>query len=79
LVGETGSGSIDVGFVSAPDDLDLQAGSGSVNVAVPVGSYRLDLDTGSGSIELVDVTDDPGSPRSIRVRTGSGSVQINGR
>lgn len=79
LVGETGSGSIDVGFVTAPDDLDLQAGSGSVTVTVPVGSYRLDLDTGSGSIELVDVGDDPGSPRSIRVRTGSGSVQVNGR
>jgi hypothetical protein len=78
ITAETGSGSIDLDFASAPEDVDLETGSGSVTIAVPAGSYRLDLDTNSGSTSFSGVTDDPASPRTIRTRTGSGSVRVNG-
>ncbi len=78
LVADTGSGSIDISFSTSPEDLNLEAGSGSVTITVPAGSYDLDLDTGSGGTESTGITDDASSARSIRVRTGSGSIRING-
>ena len=78
LLVDTGSGSIDVRFEAAPGDVELDAGSGSVTVVVPAGSYRLDLDTGSGSTGSSGITDDSTSPRTIRVRTGSGSIRVEG-
>ncbi|MGZ8755350.1 MAG: DUF4097 family beta strand repeat-containing protein [Acidimicrobiia bacterium] len=75
---ETGSGSINLGFGSAPDDLDLVTGSGSITLTVPTGSYRLDLDTNSGRWSSSGITDDAASPRIIRARTGSGSIRVDG-
>lgn len=79
LVVDTGSGSIDLRFETSPDELDVEAGSGSVTVVVPAGSYRLDLDSGSGSTGTSGITDDAGSDRTIRVRTGSGSIRVEGQ
>ena len=78
MVAETGSGSINLGFGTAPDDLDLVTGSGSITLTVPTGSYRLDLDTNSGSSSSSGITEDAASPRTIRARTGSGSIRVNG-
>jgi hypothetical protein len=78
LLVDTGSGSIDVRFETTPGDIELDAGSGSVTVVVPAGSYRLDLDSGSGSTGFSGVTDDANSARTIRVRTGSGSIRVEG-
>jgi hypothetical protein len=79
LLVDTGSGSIDLQFETSPGELDVDAGSGSVTVVVPAGSYRLDLDTGSGSTDFSGITDDTGSDRTIRIRTGSGSIRVEGR
>ncbi len=78
LIGETGSGSIDVHFVAAPDDVELEAGSGSVTLTVPTGSYDLDMDTGSGSTDFSGLTNDSTSPRHLQMRTGSGSIRVIG-
>lgn len=78
LIGETGSGSIDVRFVAAPDDVELEAGSGSVTLTVPTGSYDLDMDTGSGSTDFSGLDDDSASSRHIQMRTGSGSIRVIG-
>ena len=78
LIGETGSGSIDVRFVTAPDEVELEAGSGSVTLTVPTGSYDLDMDTGSGSTDFSGLNNDSASPRHIRMRTGSGSIRVVG-
>ncbi len=74
----TGSGSMNLEFASAPDDVELETGSGSVTIGVPSGSYRLDLDTSSGSTNFTGITDDASSPRSIQATTGSGSIRISG-
>jgi hypothetical protein len=75
---ETGSGSITLGFGSPPDDLVLVTGSGSITLTVPTGSYRLDLDANSGSSSSSGITDDAASSRTIRARTGSGSIRVDG-
>jgi len=78
LVAATGSGSIILAFASSPDDLDLETGSGSVTITVPAGSYRLDLDTSAGSTDSPGISDDASSARTIRIRTGSGSIRVSG-
>jgi nitrite reductase/ring-hydroxylating ferredoxin subunit len=48
---DTGSGSVDLGLLSATPDLDIDTGSGHVSVSVPQDfSARLHLETGSGGI-----------------------------
>ena len=75
VIGNTGSGSLDLDFARAPDDVSLEAGSGDVTVSLPRGSYAVDVTTGSGD-ESVTVTDDPTASDHVRVKTGSGNVEV---
>lgn len=77
VVLRAGSGDIDVGLPSAPDSLDIETGSGDVSVDAPdADQFRLDVDTGSGD-QNVDVPSSPTADQLIKVRTGSGDVEIN--
>jgi hypothetical protein len=73
--GRTGSGSVDLDFVDAPQNVVLDAGSGDVSVRVPQGSYAVGVMTGSGD-QHVGVTNDPNDPDHITVKTGSGDVEV---
>jgi hypothetical protein len=75
LVGETGSGDIEVRFGSTPDDVNLETGSGDGVVWVPTGKYNVTAETGSGE-ERVEVNRDGGSPHKVVVRAGSGDVKV---
>jgi len=72
-----GSGDIDVELPSAPDSLDVETGSGDVSIDAPdADQFRLDVDTGSGD-QNVDVPSSATADQLIKVRTGSGDVEIN--
>lgn len=72
-----GSGDIDVELPSAPDSLDIETGSGDVSIDAPdADQFRLDVDTGSGDQD-VDVPSSATADQLIKVRTGSGDVEIN--
>ena len=59
------------------DSLDIETGSGDVSVDAPdADQFRLDVDTGSGD-QNVDVPSSPTADQLIKVRTGSGDVEIN--
>ena len=71
------SGDIDVELPSAPDSLDVDTGSGDVSIDAPdADQFRLDVDTRSGD-QNVDVPSSPTADQLIKVRTGSGDVEIN--
>jgi hypothetical protein len=72
---ETGSGSISLRFSAAPDHVDVQSGSGDSRVWVPSGAYNVETETGSGDQE-VQVTRDPGAPRTLIVKTGAGDAKV---
>lgn len=78
ITAQTGSGSINLDFAAPPEALELETGSGSITAMVPAGSYRLDLNTNSGSTTASGITEDASSRRTIRARTGSGSIRITG-
>lgn len=79
VVSESGSGDTDLQFAVAPNGVTVDSGSGDVTVDVPSGStYATQVDTGSGS-ERVAISTDPSSARSIRVKTGSGDVDLGYR
>jgi putative adhesin len=86
---QTGSGSVDVRQI-VKADVTVQTGSGSVRLSLPAdAAYTLDAQTGSGSISTSQpltvqgrigrhrVTGTVrGGGQNIRVRTGSGSIDI---
>ncbi|HEU5151844.1 MAG TPA: hypothetical protein VFU19_15195 [Iamia sp.] len=75
-----GAGSVDLGFVTAPEDVEATSGAGSVVVELPPGeaAYRVDADAGAGS-DTVTVKTDQTSDRLIRANAGAGSVQVRYR
>jgi hypothetical protein len=75
--GRSGGGSIDVRFAVAPTLVDVSTGGGGVDVVVPLSAppYAVDAHTGGGSTSVVIPTD-PDAPRSIRARSGGGSIEV---
>ena len=78
VVGHTGSGSMDLEFAAAPDDVALDAGSGDVSVRLPQGTYAVTAETGSGDTE-VGVATNPGAQDRLVVKTGSGDINVTYR
>jgi hypothetical protein len=86
---QTGSGSVEVRQV-ARGDVSVQTGSGSVTLSLPPdAAYTLEAQTGSGSISTAQPLTIQGRTRrnhltgtvrgggnEVRVRTGSGSIDI---
>lgn len=76
VLARAGSGSIQLDLATAPGALDVETGSGDVGIDVPESQrYRLDIETGSGD-QNVDVPSTANAPSTIRVRTGSGDVEL---
>ncbi|MFD9687730.1 DUF4097 family beta strand repeat-containing protein [Kitasatospora sp. NPDC059088] len=74
------SGSVDLTFRSAPQDVKVSTGSGSVTVRVPKDSrYRINGGTGSGSSSIDPALGDAASGRSLEADVGSGSLDIGYR
>lgn len=74
-VAETGSGDVELRYLSVPDDVTVGTGSGTGTVRVPQNTYDVTAKTGSGD-RKIEVTNDPSSPRKIVVRTGSGDAMV---
>ncbi|MCA1188380.1 MULTISPECIES: hypothetical protein [unclassified Saccharopolyspora] len=75
VVAEARTGSIDL-ELTAPRSVRAETGTGTVAVVVPDGAYRVDAAAGLGSQD-VEVATDPGSPRRLDLRTGTGSVRVS--
>jgi hypothetical protein len=73
-----GAGSVDLGFVAPPEDVDASSGAGSVLIWLPTGdeTYRVDADAGAGS-DQVTVKTDQTSDRVVRANAGAGSAEVH--
>lgn len=74
VVASTSSGSISL-ELSDPRSVRADTGSGQIELTVPHHPYSVTAETGSGSTD-VDVTRDSGADRSLRLRTGSGGIDV---
>jgi len=70
----TGSGDIDVVLTDEVERISLETGSGDVSVEAP-GTWDVDVETGSGD-EDIEVPRDGDADRTMRLRTGSGDVEV---
>lgn len=72
-----GAGSVDLGFTTAPEDVEATSGAGSVVVDLPPGdeTYRVDANAGAGD-SVIAVATDPAGDRVIRASAGAGSVEV---
>jgi DUF4097 and DUF4098 domain-containing protein YvlB len=75
VVGEAGSGNIELKYTTAPVSAKIEVGSGDVVLQVPNGAYDVSTDTGSGDAN-VKVKTDGSSPYKISLASGSGDVSV---
>lgn len=75
LIGDIGSGDIEVRFRTAPDEIDVKTGSGDSVIWVPARAYNVTVDTGAGDAQ-VEVERDRSAPHKIVLRTGSGDAKV---
>jgi hypothetical protein len=71
----TDGGVAQLGFVSVPDAVSVDSGGGPAILSVPGGPYAVTADSGGGP-QQVGIATDPAAPRSIRVVSDGGSLQI---
>ena len=73
----TSTGSVEVHFVTAPDDVRADTSTGSVEVVLPAGptTYAVSASTSTGSTD-VNVPVDPASAHRITAHTSTGSVEV---
>jgi len=71
----TGGGDAQIAFSTAPDTVTVGTGGGHAMITVPGGPYALAADTGGG-LESVRIATNPVAPRSIKVSTSGGPLQI---
>ncbi|MGA4990570.1 DUF4097 family beta strand repeat-containing protein [Nonomuraea bangladeshensis] len=74
----TVDGAIDVTFVTAPADLNLESTDGRVTATVPKGSYAVTARSKDGSVDS-EVRNDPKAPAAIVARSGTGNVRVRVR
>jgi hypothetical protein len=74
---QASTGSVELGFVEAPQDVRAGTSTGSVEVVVPADgtAYAVQTDTSVGSTEVA-VPVDSSSSRRIDARTSTGSVEV---
>lgn len=78
LTATTDSGDVEVFTEGVPQGIDVRTGSGDAALDVPGrGEYRVDATTTSGDRD-VQVDGPADAPNWIRVRTGSGDVEVRG-
>ena len=71
----TEGGVAQIGFASAPDAVSVDSGGGPAILSVPGGPYAVTADSG-GAPQLLGIATDPAAPRSIRVVSDGGPLQI---
>lgn len=79
LTVRTGSGDVDTSFATQPSAVKISTDAGDVEVGLPDGSVRYTVDARSdaGKVEnAFGATDDPDA-RLVRVRSGSGDVEVD--
>lgn len=70
------TGTVDLRFDTAPDQVSVEATAGRVTIEVPPGDpYQVRVNTTVG-VERVEVAHDPDADRLIEVRTTAGEVEI---
>ncbi|MEU9045880.1 MULTISPECIES: DUF4097 family beta strand repeat-containing protein [unclassified Kitasatospora] len=75
---QTTSGSMELHFAKAPQQVDTRSTSGSLTMTLPKGSrYAFSSDIGSGSGRIDPQLADSGSPNRIHATVTSGSITIN--
>jgi hypothetical protein len=72
----SGDGDIELGFAATPTQVNAQTGSGDVTVKVPHGASYVVVDVADNGTPSVEVTRDPGAPRSITAESSDGDVTI---
>ncbi|NRQ34252.1 DUF4097 family beta strand repeat protein [Nonomuraea sp. NN258] len=75
FLAESGSGNLELKYASAPESVEVETGSGDITLRVPNEGYNVRTDLGSGDTK-VDVKNDPGAPRAMTLRSGSGDVSV---
>ncbi|MEV4068875.1 DUF4097 domain-containing protein [Nonomuraea fuscirosea] len=75
VLAKAGSGNIELKYVSAPDNVELEVGSGDITLNVPDGAYDVKSDVGSGD-KNVSIKSDSSSPRKISLKAGSGDITV---
>jgi hypothetical protein len=73
----SGTGEIELDFVTAPRAIDIDSGTGNVTIRVPGGSYAIRTDTGTGNTSFDSgIVTDPSSDNAIRITSGTGNIDI---
>jgi DUF4097 and DUF4098 domain-containing protein YvlB len=72
------AGDVDLDFTRAPDRVAADSSAGDVRVLLPGGAYAVDAETSAGD-EDVSVPQDSSSPRTVRVRSSAGDVEVSPR
>jgi hypothetical protein len=73
----SGTGDIELDFVTAPRAVDIDSGTGDVTIRVPRGSYAIQTDTGTGDTRFDSgIVADLESTNTIRINSGTGDVTI---
>jgi hypothetical protein len=72
------AGDVDLDFTRAPDRVAADSSAGDVRVLLPGGAYAVDAETSAGD-EDVSVPQDSSSPRTVRVRSSAGDVEVTPR
>ena len=69
-------GNVRLGFVTAPDNVQVNSGGGAAFLFVPGGPYALTTDNGGGA-QSVGISINPAATRSINVNTQGGPLRID--
>jgi hypothetical protein len=71
----TEGGDTRLGFVTAPDSVQVITAGGAADLSVPGGPYALTTDAGGGP-QSVGIATSPAAPQSINISTGGGPLFI---
>jgi hypothetical protein len=71
----TEGGNVRLGFVTAPNSVQVNTGGGAAFLSVPGGPYALTTDNGGGP-QSVGISINPAAARSINVATQGGALQV---
>ncbi|MFD6953244.1 hypothetical protein A6A08_23220 [Nocardiopsis sp. TSRI0078] len=74
LRADTGSGRIDVSFISAPDDARVTTEEGNATLELPDAAYDVDASGGGEVVTEVDTHED--SPHKIAAETDGGRIRL---
>lgn len=78
ITASSGTGGVRLTFSGPPESVEVRTATGDGVVRLPQGSYHVVTGTVTGR-EQIGVVDDPASPRSVRVTSATGDIDISQR